>query len=338
VRRRQFICGITSLTLLSGCGVLPTLSRPTTARVSRIGYIGNTSNPVGAQYLSGLKQGLAELGNVEGQSVTYEVHNAANSSNAQLLEFAQELVRLPVDVIVGTGSNNSIPATQATSVLPIVFIGATDPVGQGLVESLAHPGGNVTGVTNVPASVVGKRLELLARLMRGLTRVGMFTAFGPADVAASTLKLQAATPVADSLGIQLKTLSVRAPEDVEPALAEGLAWSAQALLVVSGSVVNDVSVSQRLVDFQTQNNVPVIFAETPDGTTEGGLMSYTASNAGLARVAASLVDRILKGASPADLPVQQPTEYEFVVNRTVANEVGITIPSEVAADVSQWDQ
>jgi putative ABC transport system substrate-binding protein len=307
-------------------------------RVSRIGYIGNISNPVGAQYLSGLKQGLAELGNVEGPSVTYEVRNAANSSNAQLLEYAQELVRLPVDVIVGTGSNNSIPATQATSVLPIVFIGATDPVGQGLVESLAHPGGNVTGVTNVPASVVGKRLELLARLMHGLTRVGIFTAFGPADVAASTLKLQAATPVADSLGIQLKTLEVRASEDVEPALAEGLAWSAQALLVVSGSVVNDVSVSQRLVDFQTQNRVPVVFAEAPDGTTEGGLMSYTASNAGLARVAASLVDRILKGASPSDLPIQQPTEYEFVVNQTVANEVGITIPPEVAADVSQWDQ
>jgi putative ABC transport system substrate-binding protein len=338
MRRRQFISSITTLTLLSGCGVVPSLSKAPPARAWRVGYIGNTTNPVGAQYLSGLRQGLAELGNVEGQSVVYEVRNAANSSNAQVVEFSQQLIQLPVDVIVGTGSNNSIPARQATSALPIVFIGATDPVGQGLVDSLAHPGGNVTGVTNVPASVTGKRLELLARLMHDLTRVGVFAALGPSDVAASTLKLQAAMPVADSLGIQLKTLAIRTSDDVEPALAEALAWSAQALLVVSGSVVNDVSVSQRLLEFQTQHHLPVVFQEAPDGQTEGGLMSYTASNVGLARAAAGLVDKILKGASPADLPVQQPTDYEFVVNQTVANALGITTPPDVTTEVTQWDQ
>jgi putative ABC transport system substrate-binding protein len=340
MKRREFILSAAVAGFLSGCATLPSLGTLTTARVPRIGYLGTPSIPNGPEYYAGFKQGMAELGYVDSQSVVYEVRDTTVASTAgnytQVLELAQELVQVPVDVIVAGGSGVAMAAAQATSALPIVFLGTTDPIGLGLVESLAHPGGNVTGVTSPPTSVTAKRLELLARLMPGLARVGVFTSMGPGDIANATLKLQAASSAADSLGIQLKTLAVRSHDDVEPALAEGLAWSAQALLVFSGAVVNFVT--ERLVEFQTQNHVALEFENTQSGQTRGGLMSYTVSDIGLGRLAASLVDRILKGAHPADLPVEQPTDFEFVINQTVAQALGIAIPPEVAQEVTNWDQ
>jgi putative ABC transport system substrate-binding protein len=206
------------------------------------------------------------------------------------------------------------------------------------VESLAHPGGNVTGVTAaLPTTVVEKNLEHLARLLPGLSRVGFLAAFDPGNEASSMLKLQAATSAVDTLGLQLKTLEVRSADDVEPVLADALAESVQALLVFTGPNVI-IDAVPRFVEFQTVNRIPVVFDNTPTGTTRRGLLSYNNNKVEEGRLAASLVDKVLKGADPANLPLEQPTVYDFVLNQTVANALGITVPPDVAQEVTHWDQ
>jgi putative ABC transport system substrate-binding protein len=152
-----------------------------------------------------------------------------------------------------------------------------------------------------------------------------------------TVKLDATTSVADSLGVQMKPLPIRSPEDVEAVLAAALTWPAEGILVFTNGSPMVINLIPRLVEFQAQNRIPIVFDNTPDGQTRGGLMSYGLSNADNGRLGARLVDRILKGASPADLPVEQPTVYNFVVNQTVANALGITIPPEVGQEVTHWD-
>jgi putative ABC transport system substrate-binding protein len=200
MRRRHFVLSVAAAWLLTGCGALGNFSRLPATRVTRIGYLGATNNSFGFEYLTGLKQGLAELGYVENQSVVYELRDIANSTNAQALEFAQALVRLSVDVIFALGSPAAMIARQATTATPIVFAGVTDPVGQGLVQGLAHPGGNITGVTLFPATVEGKNLELLAKLMPGLERVAVLAAFDSGNAAVSTLKYQARAVSRDPAG------------------------------------------------------------------------------------------------------------------------------------------
>jgi putative ABC transport system substrate-binding protein len=334
VKRRQFM-RVTTLALLTGCGVVPSLSKPATTRVPRIGVLEAADSVIAQDHLTGLKQGLADLDYVENKNIVFDVRDADNQGAWQ--ELADELVRVPVDVLFAIGSPAAIAARYATTRIPIVFTGVSDPVEQGLVASLAYPGRNLTGVTFVPATVEGKNLELLARLVPGLRRVAVVAAFDPGNAAASTVKVQATTSVADALGIQLKTLAVHAADDVEPALTDGSAWSAEAMFVLTsaGAVLE---ATPRLVDYQQQHHVPVVFDSAPVGKTRGGLMTYTVNNVELGRSAASLVNKILKGSRPGELPVQQPTAYEFVVNQTVANALGITISADVAQEVTQWDR
>jgi putative ABC transport system substrate-binding protein len=335
MKRRQFLSVATTLALLTGCGVVPSLSKPAATRVPRIGVLEAADSVIAQDHLTGFKQGLIDLDYVENQNIVLDVRDADNQDAWQ--ELADALVRVPVDVLLAIGSPAAIAARHATTLIPIVFTGVSDPVEQGLVTSLAYPGGNLTGVSFVPATVEGKNLELLARLVPGLSRVAVFAAFDPGNAAASTVKVQATTFVADALGIQLKTLAVHAADDVEPALADGSAWSAEAMFVLTsaGAVLE---ASPRLVDYQQQHNIPVVFDSAPVGRTRGGLMTYTVSNVELGRSAASLVNKILQGSRPGELPVQQPTAYEFVVNQTVANALGLTIPPDVAAQVTDWVQ
>jgi putative ABC transport system substrate-binding protein len=335
MKRRQFIFTSATLAVLSGCGLVPgTASRPG-QRPARIGVLGSANSQVSDEQIAGLKQGLVDLGYVEGQTIAYERRQA--SSGAEIPDLAHQLAQLPVDVFVAAGSPAALAVRQVTTDIPIVFMNVTDPVGQGLVDSLAHPGGNVTGITNTPASVSGKRLELLSKLLPGLSRVALFAGFDTANAPSSTLKLQFATSVARAVGVQLKTLEVNGPDDVEPALAEALSWPAQSMLVFSGPIAI-IDAIPRFVEVQTQNRIPVVFDASVDGQTRGGLMSYGVSNNEQGRLAANLVDKIQKGTRPADLPVQEPTVFEFVVNQTVAQALGIGIPPDIAQEVNHWDQ
>jgi putative ABC transport system substrate-binding protein len=301
MRRRQLLSGATTLAFLTGCGLLPGLGKSAAARMPRIGFLNAANSALSDEFVADFKRSMADLGYMEGGTIAY-VRRAGDNST-QYLALARELVQLPVDVLVVGGNDGLTAARQATADIPIVFSLVPDPVGQGFVSSLAHPGENVTGVTYA---------------------------------AASTLKLQATTPAADALSIQLKTLPVNTPDDIDPALAEALGWPAQVVLVYTGSgaIIDAVS---RFVDFQTQNHLPVVFDNVPTGTTRGGLMSYSGSQIEQGRSAASLVDRILKGANPADLPVEQPTVYDLVINQTVAQALGISIPPDVTQEVTQWD-
>src|SRR5262249_20500530 len=212
------------------------------------------------------------------------------------------------------GSPPTVAGRRATAVIPIVFVAPTDPIGQGMVASLSHPGGNVTGPSGAPATTFQKDLELLAQLVPRLSRVAIVTDFSEPNLGSTTSRLQVVTSAANALGVQLKTLDVRSLDEVEPALAEALAWQAQAMLQFGapGAVADAVP---RLVAFQLQNRIPVAF-NLKSQVQAGGLLSFNASPTGAGRSAALYVDRILKGAKPADLPVEQATVFELAVNES----------------------
>jgi putative ABC transport system substrate-binding protein len=344
MKRRQFVFSAATFALLTGCGVLPNLGQPATSasRVPRVGILnGSSPNEVSARsIIAGLEQGLAQLGYVEGQTIMFRLHDW-HSNPEPLVTLAnglvthdlgvREFVQLPVDVIVSLLTGQTLNAQQATSVIPIVFVTVTDPVAQGIVASLDHPAGNITGVTNAPATAWGKQLEFLVQLVPRLSRVAVVT-YVPNP--GNALQLQGLLATANAMGVQLKPLNVFPDplEDVEPALAEVLAWQAEALIISSAT-----SAIPRFLEFQAQNRIPVT-VNAKEQVQAGGLLSYGPSYAGMGRLAAGYVDKILKGAAPADLPVQQPIEFELVINQTTAQALGIIIPPEVAQQVTQWVQ
>jgi putative ABC transport system substrate-binding protein len=215
--------------------------------------------------------------------------------------------------------------------LPIVFVGIVDPVGLGIVASLANPGSNITGSASPPASVFQKELHVLDRLVPGLSLVAIvLNSSNPSNM----LRVQATATAANAMGVQLKPLAVRSREDVEAALAAALAWQAEAMMLSGNpSEVNDAL--PRFVDFEVQNRIPATHS-TKEGVQAGVLLSYTASFYEIGSTSAGYVDKIIKGARPADPPVAQPTVYELVVNQTTARALGITIPPEVVAQVTEW--
>jgi ABC-type uncharacterized transport system substrate-binding protein len=333
MRRRQFVFTATTLALLGGCGVLPNLGKPSTPGVPRVGILDPwaADDPGSNAQIAGLKQGLAELGYVDGQDIIFEPRDSDGKVDP-LRALANELIQLPVEVIVALSTPATQAARQATSVIPIVFVNVTDPVGQGIVASLAHPGGNLTGAASPPTTTFQKELEILGQLVPGMARVAIvLDASNPAMI----LRSRAVAPTANTMGVQLKTLDMRSADDVEPALAEALAWQAEAVMNLSGPAT--AVAMPRFLDFQLQNRIPLA-VNSEQEVQAGGLLFYGVSNNVKGRTAAALVDKIIKGTKPADLPVEQPTAYELVINQTTAQALGITIPPEVAQQVTQWVQ
>ena len=340
MKRRQFVFSAATLGLLSGCGVLPNPGKAASPRVVRLGILTLDANgPTTGPTFAGLRQGLAELGYVDGQTIAIELRDPGGSHPERLPELANELIQLPVDVLVAGPSPAVLAAQRATTGVPIVFEPAIDPVGKGFVASLDHPGGNITGVSNVPPTVFGKLIQYLAQLMPALSRVAFVSNFDPASTsgaggAEGPSIVQLMTTAATALGVQLKLLNVRAPEDVEPALAEALAWQTGAI-IVGGFPFTDPT--PRFVDFQLRNRIP--FASYAGAHAQAGdLFAYGPNLTALGRLSATLVDKICKGARPADLPVEQPTVYDLVINQTTAEALGVTIPPEFAQQVTQWVQ
>ena len=297
-------------------------------KVPRIGYLSGTSYSVNSARVEAFRQGLRELGYVEGKSIVIEWRYAEGKID-RLPALAAELVRLKVDVIVASAPPPTRSAKQATATIPIVMAYDDDPVGSGFAASLARPGGNITGLATLAPELSGKQLELLKEIVPKLSRVAVL---GSATRPGSPQALREINLAADAVGVQLQYLEIQAPKDVETAFRAASRERADAVLVLS----NQVLISQRrvVVDLAVKNRLPTIYSR-PEYVEDGGLMSYTTSFTDLSRRAATYVDKILKGAKPADLPVEQPKKFELIVNLKAAKQIGLTIPPNVLAQADK---
>jgi putative tryptophan/tyrosine transport system substrate-binding protein len=303
--------------LLSLLAVPLAAAAPPPGKVYRIGYLATTPPP--APRWEALLDGLRERGYSEGRNLVFE-RRFSEGQAERFPELAAELVRLWVDCIIVPTTPAALAATNATQTIPIVILTAIDPVGAGLVASLARPGGNVTGLSVLAPELNGKRLELLKEVIPGMTRVAvLWNAANPANASAWE-ETQAA---AGALGLRLHAQDVRGLQDLEGAFARMAQARPDALLVLGDALL--AMHRQQIAEFVTQQHLPSVFAER-ESVVAGGLMSYGPSLPDLYRRAATYVDKILKGTKPADLPVEQPMTFELVLNLKTAQALGLTIP------------
>ena len=313
MKRRELI------TLLGGAtAAWPLAVRAQQARVPMIGWLGGGTPATQSQWAVAFTERLRQLGWSEGSSIAIE-YRWAEGRPERFAEIAAEFVRLKVDVILAAGTEAALAAKKATAIIPIVFPVAGDPVGTGLVASLARPGANVTGVSNLAKDLAAKRLELLSEVVRGLRRSAVLTNAG---YPASQLEIGELQSAARTLGIEIVLFEVRRSEDIAPAFAT-LSGRTEALYVVGDPLVN--ANQMRINVLALTARLPTIYPQR--GYLEaGGLMSYGPNFLDLNRRAADLVDKILRGAKPADLPVEQPTKFELVINLITAKALGLDVP------------
>src|SRR5258705_947152 len=295
------------------------------AKVARIGYLATNLGATTSHVRGAFFQGLRDLGYVEGRNLVIEIRDAEGKFE-RFPALAAELVALKVDVIVAITARAALAAKQATSTLPIVFIAASDPVTSGLVNSLARPGGNVTGVSLVFPELVGKSLELLKQAVPGVSRVALLWQPGVSDERTERDVLKGAEVAAQALGVRLQVVEARGRADFDKAFSEMTRTRAGALTVVSTPMF--VSERRRLVDLAAKNRLPAVYAWR-EFVEAGGLMAYGPNLADLYRRAGTYVDKILKGTKPGDLPVEQPTTFELAINLKTARDLGLTIPPSV---------
>jgi ABC-type uncharacterized transport system substrate-binding protein len=299
-------------------------------KVWRVGYLGSgfkdvpASNPGFAPFV----QSLRDLGYAEGRNLVLETRFAEGRTE-RFVALAAELVGLKLDLLVATSTPGAVAAKQATSAVPIVMISVGEPVEVGLVESLAHPGGNVTGLSLIAPQLAAKRLDLLKQALPRLARVTVLWNSANQGMHARFQQTQAG---AQSLGLALQSVTVQGPDDFEPLFAAMTRERPEALLVLADTVT--VANRQRTVDFAARSRVPAIY-ESRAFVDAGGLMSYGVDVAEHYRRAAFYVDKILRGARPADLPVEQPTKFEMVVNLKTARTLGVTIPQSLLLRADQ---
>jgi putative ABC transport system substrate-binding protein len=317
--------------------VLGGLFSPVTAeaeqatKIARIGYLAtNLAGTPPASHVAFL-EGLRDLGYVEGRNVVIE-YRVAEGKVERFPALLAELIALKVDVIVAPGTPAALAAKHATRTLPIVFPVAVDPVQSGLVTSLARPGGNVTGLSALVSELVGKCLEQLTQAVPGVSRVAVLWQPGGLDERTEKEMLKGAEVAGRALGVRLQFVQARGPADFERAFSEMTKARAGALTVLTS--VMFVNERRRLVDLAAENRLPAAYAQR-EFVDAGGLMSYGTNVADLFRRAATYVDRILKGAKPGDLPVEQSTKFELVINLKAAKALGLTIPPSVLARADQ---
>ena len=297
------------------------------AKVPRIGWLATT--PAGnLRAPEAFLQGLRDLGYVEGRNLMIEYRDAEGKPERYPV-LAAELVALKVDVIVTAGGTPAaLAAKEATRTIPIVFNAAGDPVSSGLVTSLARPGGNVTGLSNLTTELVGKWLELLTQTVPGVSRVALLLEPGTMSERADKDILRAADVAARALGMRLQVVEVRGPADFDKAFSDMTRARAGAVTVMGSTMI--ISGRARLVELAAKHRLPALYTWRWF-VDSGGLMSYGPIVADIFRRTASYVDKILKGANPADLPVEQPTKFELVINLKTAKALGLTIPQSVLA-------
>ncbi len=298
------------------------------AKIPRIGFLA-LNLAAGSHVPEAFRQGLRDLGYVEGRNVVIE-HRDAEGKPERFPALAAELVALKVDVIVTSGGTAAaLAAKQATTTLPIVFASVGDPVGEGLVSSLARPGGNVTGLSVVVPELVGKSLELLKQAVPGVSRVAILLKPDSMPDRARKERLETAEVAARALGVRLQVVEARGPENFDRAFSDMTRARTDALdaLFVLGTPVFTFE-RRRLVNLVAKNRLPAVYSWR-EFVEVGGLMSYGPDLGDLSRRAATYVDKILKGAKPGDLPVEQPTKFELVINMRTAKALGLTIPQSL---------
>jgi len=292
-------------------------------KVPRIGYLAVSTASAHSVRIEAFRQGLRDLGYVEGQNIVIEYRYAEANAN-RLADLAAELVRLKVDAIVTTGTEGALAAKRATTTIPIVTT-TGDALAAGVIASLARPGENITGLTNVALDLSGKRLELLKESVPRITRVGvLFTSNDPG--AAANFKETEKT--ARALGLQVQSLEVRSVKEFDAAFKRATEARIHALDVLGAASMN--ARRTQIVEFAIRSRLPTMFAESAF-VEAGGLMFYGPNTPDLYRRAATYVDKILKGSKPADLPVEQPKKFDFIVNLKTAKQIGVTIAPEVLA-------
>jgi len=314
MRRREF------LGVLGGTAAAwPLAARAQQAgKLPTIGYLGGGGPTSQRAWVDAFVQRLRELGWIEGRTVAIEFRWGEGRAE-RYAEIAAEFVRLKVDVILAGGTEAAIAAKQATSIIPIIFPTAGDPVGSRLVASLARPGGNVTGLSNLGTGLAAKRLELLREVFPGLRRLAVMI---NSDYSGGVTERGEIDEAARTLGVEIVPLPIRRVEDIASAF-EGLKGRAEAFYTTGDSLVNTHRL--RINTFALAARLPTMFPQR-EYVEAAGLMSYGANFPGLNRRAADFVDKILRGAKPADLPVEQPTKYDLVINLTTAKALGLTIP------------
>lgn len=321
VGRRQFL--VASSALL----VAPLAKAQQAAKVARVGFLGAGDATNLANYLEAFRLGLRELGYLEGRNIVIE-YRFAEGKYERLPGFAADLVRLKVDAIVIEGSAAMQAARNATRTVPIVMALVGDPVGSGFIQSLARPGANISGVTTLSLELVGKQMELLKEIVPGLGRVAVL--WNP-DHPGHPRAIPGIRTAARTLGLELQLVEVRSIDELDKAFAELARKRPGALTAVSEPIYDRQQT--RIADFAAQNRLPAAY--TKAFAQRGGLMSYGARFPDLFRRAAVYVDKILKGAKPADLPVEQPTKFELIINLKTARKLGLNISRDFLARVDE---
>jgi putative ABC transport system substrate-binding protein len=293
-------------------------------KIPRIGFLITSSPSAIAPRMDAFQRGLRELGYVEGKNIVIERRHGEGKSD-HLPALAAELVRLKVDVIVTSGPTATRPAKEATSTIPIVMTFDDDPVGSGFVASLARPGGNITGLSTLSPEISGKQLELMREIFPRLGRVAVI---GTSTRQGTAQTLKEMEPAAGAFGLKLQYLDIQNPKDLESVFRAASNGRADAVLVLQSPVFN--SHRAQIAELALKNRLPATYPRR-EFVEDGGLMSYGVSISDLDRRAATYVDKILKGAKPANLPVEQPTKFELVINLKAAKQISLTIPPNVLA-------
>ena len=318
-KRREFI------TLLGGTAAWPLAARAQQAgKVHRIGVLETISTTLNVANFYALREGLRQLGYAEGQNLVIE-YRSADGRDDRFPGLARELLALKVDVIVTRGTPAAKAVKNATSTVPVVMMASGDPVGVGLVTSLARPGGNITGLSAIVGELSPKRLELIREIVPGLARIAVLANTSNDAVRRDWARIETA---ARSLGVQSQLLDLRESDALGPTFDDASARRADALVVVIDAITQ--ANQQRIVDLAMKHRLPAIYSSR-EFVDAGGLISYGVSYPDLYRRAAAYVDKILKGTKPADLPVEQPTKLELVINLKTAMALGLTVPPTLLA-------
>jgi putative ABC transport system substrate-binding protein len=321
IHRRKFFVFVISA-LLAGLSSSVWAQQP--KKVPTVGFLALNSLSSISYLVEGFRQGLHELGYVEGKNIVVE-YRSADEKIDRLPDLAAELIRLKVDLMISAGDVVTRVVKKATSTIPVVMTYDNDPVGNGFVASLAHPGGNITGSSSLSPELSGKRVELLKEVLPGLSHMAIF---GTSTVPVTARALRETELAAEALKVQHQYLDILGPKDIEAVFREANKGHAEAVLTLSSALIT--SHRKQLVGIATKSRLPVMYTQK-QFVEEGGLASYSASLPDLARRAATFVDKILKGAKPAELPIEQPAKFEFIVNLKAANQIGLTIPPNVLA-------
>jgi len=318
-KRRKLVPYALCTMLFALCG---SASAQQQTKVSKIGWLSaRRASNIGQETIVGM---LRDLGYVEGKNIAFE-YRFADDKLDRLPALAEELVRLKVDVLVTPGTPGALALKKATQTIPIVFTDVTDPVATGLVDSLARPGGNITGFTSVETALAGKRLELLKETVPKLLRVAVL--WDPQNPS-SAQEWKETQTAARNLGLQLHSMAVRSADKYEDAFKAAVKARSAALAVCSTPLA--ASNQERIVELAAKNRLPAIYVQG-SFVVSGGLMSYGADRTERYKRVAVFVDKILKGTKPADIPVEQPKKFEFIINLKAAKQIGLTIPPNVLA-------